>query len=293
MVKMKKYLKFIIYSIPNLIALIKYRPKIYTTKETLEEIIKNKKSISRFGDGEINLILGKENLSQKYNKELSLRLAKILKNINVNENNIVAIPYVWRGNFNEYTFSSIKFWSIYLLKNYKKIYSLLNLDYKYYDAQCTRVYINRKNKEDANKYFDLWKKIWDEKDVLIVEGEFSRMGIGNDLLSNAKTVRRILCPAKNSYNKYNEIKNAILKNHKNSLVLLLLGATATVLSYELSTEYKIQVIDLGNLDTEYEWSKRNVKEKVIISGKSTYECDIENNYDLDDEKYKNEIILKI
>ena len=43
--------------------------------------------------------------------------------------------------------------------------------------------------------------MWNNIDVLIVEGEHTRFGVGNDLLAIAKGVERIICPDKNAFNK--------------------------------------------------------------------------------------------
>ena len=51
------------------------------------------------------------------------------------------------------------------------------------------------------------KKIWDERDVLIIEGYFTRCGIGNDLFNNSKSIKRILCPPKNAFLVYEKIIN--------------------------------------------------------------------------------------
>ena len=53
--------------------------KILSSEDTLDEIIKNKKSISRFGDGEFNLILGKKIGFQEFNKTLTIKLKKVLR----------------------------------------------------------------------------------------------------------------------------------------------------------------------------------------------------------------------
>jgi hypothetical protein len=55
------------------------RLTIFSPEETLEEIIKNNKSISRFGDGELGFIFGNGIFFQKFNKNLSKRLYNILK----------------------------------------------------------------------------------------------------------------------------------------------------------------------------------------------------------------------
>jgi hypothetical protein len=52
--------------------------KIKSTEETLNEIIYNNKSISRFGDGEFLLTIGKNIPFQKYEKKIRDKLSEIL-----------------------------------------------------------------------------------------------------------------------------------------------------------------------------------------------------------------------
>ena len=52
---------------------------ILSEGETLDEIIKKNKSISRFGDGEFDLIFGKGIKLQKKNKILAKKLREVLK----------------------------------------------------------------------------------------------------------------------------------------------------------------------------------------------------------------------
>ena len=40
--------------------------------------------------------------------------------------------------------------------------------------------------------FDKLKLIWKNRDVVLIEGVYTRFGVGNDLLSGAKSVTRIL-----------------------------------------------------------------------------------------------------
>ena len=52
---------------------------IFSSEETLNEIIKKNRSISRFGDGELRLIFGKGIPFQTVNKVLIKKLKKVLK----------------------------------------------------------------------------------------------------------------------------------------------------------------------------------------------------------------------
>lgn len=290
--KLKKIFKYIYLLIKDYKYTKKNKIIIYNTQKTLEKLINENLSISRFGDGEIDFILGKGSPSQKYEKDLAEILRDILKRRKKSKNHVIAIPYVW-ATYSGYTLTSIKFWLVYLIINRKKIYNLLDLNYHYYDSQITRIYINRSKKEKSVEYFEMWKKLWNNKNVLVVEGEYSKLGTENDLLNNTKNIKRIICPSKNAFSCYEKIKIEILKNYKNTLVLLLLGPTATVLAWDLASE-GIQTIDLGNLDMEYEWLKTKVKKKTKIEGKYSYEVlEGENILEKKDEKYEKEIICKI
>ena len=119
--------------------------------------------------------------------------------------------------------------------------------------------------------FDNIKKIWDNKNVLIVEGRYTRFGVGNDLLENAKDVKRIIVPDKNAFEKYDEIIKAVRFYGKNKLILSIIGPTATVLSYDLARE-GYWIIDIGQLDTEYEWFIRGVDKRCSLKYKNVSEA---------------------
>ena len=116
-------------------------------------------------------------------------------------------------------------------------------------------------------------------------------------MDNAKSVSRILCPDKNSFSKYDEIISLAKEHGKDKLILIILGATATVMSYDLATE-GFWAVDIGQLDTEYEWFLRNVKEKCEIPGKTVSELSRYSEYVTDEndpaiKKYFGEIIVRI
>ena len=111
------------------------------------------------------------------------------------------------------------------------------------------------------------------------------------MFDNAKSCIRILGPALNAYDKYEEILEEVLKTDKDRLVLIAMGSTATILAYDLA-RLGYQAVDIGHIDIEYEWFLRGTEEKVKIEGK--YVCEVVggNNVPeyIDDEKYNGEII---
>ena len=151
-----------------------------------------------------------------------------------------------------------------------------------------------KDKTKVSKYIKKLKKLWDKKDIVIIEGEYTRFGIGNNLLNNAKSIKRIICPSENSFNVYDIILKESIKIDKKKLILIALGPTATVLTYDL---YKLgyQVIDVGHMDIEYEWYLRNTTKKIKINNKYVNEVNNgrKNITNIRDKNYLKQIITKI
>lgn len=139
--------------------------------------------------------------------------------------------------------------------------------------------------------FQNWKKVWDGRNVIIVEGAESKVGVQNDLFDNVASLHRILAPAINSYDRYNDILQCALNNAKdNDLFLIALGPSAGVLVYDLIIA-GYQAIDLGHLDLEYEWFLRGKGERVPVPYKYNNEFPgDERACSISDDLYESQII---
>lgn len=245
-------------------------PIILSADKLLENIISSHKSLVRFGDGEFEMIrMKKRPWFQTCNSELSKRLLEVLKsNYDFIE---VAIADNF-GNLEKYTEDAANAIRKYMSPERRtEITNLLDANRIYGDAYVTRPYIIYENKEYSSKIFGLFKKLWTGRNILMVEGRYTRMGIGNDLFENAESVRRIICPAKDAYNQYNHILHSVQKYaDKEDLILISLGPTATVLAFDLAIN-GFQAIDIGQLDNEYEWSLRKTETRVEIPNKMVAE----------------------
>ena len=141
----------------------------------------------------------------------------------------------------------------------------------YGNAHVSRCYIRYKDKSQCNEWFSRMMELWEGRDIVLVEGKLSRVGCGNNFLEQANSIKRILAPPRNAFDKYDEILSFISQNiSAEQLIILALGPTATVLAYELS-DLGYQALDLGHCDIEYEWFRKGVLEKTIIDGKYTNE----------------------
>jgi glycosyltransferase family protein len=264
------------------------KPIIKSTDETIDYIIKNRCSVSRFGDGEFAILQGKSILFQSYDLYLHNSYIEILQGKTTNH--IVAIPHSLNET-KKLKFNAAAYWELYFKNNYYYIYRYFNLQVCYYDSLITRFYMDNRDKTDCIKIIEKLQKIWDNQNILFVEGEHSRLGVGNDLFANSLSVKRILAPAKDAFAQYETIVTAV-KQHAapDDLILIALGPTATALAWDLS-KLGYWAIDIGHIDIEYEWMNMGATEKVAVKNKFVGDIvafDEDQNSDL--EAYKKSII---
>ncbi|WP_439883018.1 SP_1767 family glycosyltransferase [Pontibacter sp. MBLB2868] len=265
-------------------------PSVLSFETTIKKIVNDKCSVARFGDGEIKLIRGEDIEFQSASRELSLRLQEVLCSNKLGI--IICIPDVF-DSLSQYKYKAKYIWIKHLARYYEFWAMSLHSDTIYFNAFISRPYIVYKNGTLAEQRFDYIKSIWHGRDVVIIEGSKSRLGLGNDLFNNAKSISRILCPAINAYSRYNDILKESKKIGKEKLILIALGPTATILAYDLHRE-GCQAIDIGHIDIEYEWYKMKAKWAVNVPDKHTNEA-LDNNApeQVSDLKYNSQIIATI
>lgn len=268
------------------------RPVVRSVDETLEKL-REGCSMSRYGDGELNMMLGRNfSTFQRPDERLVRRLREIL--ISNIPKHMVCIPDVY-GDFSNKD-DSHKTWFRRHLSDggRERDYSIFDMDKEYYNAFITRPYKDYVDKQGAKERFLALRELWDGRDITIIEGQKTRFGVGNDLISNAKSCERILGPAVNAFDRYEELFAQAKKTGKNRLILIALGHTATVLAYDLARE-GYQALDIGHLDIEYEWFLRKADKKILIEGKYVNEVPLGRTAPehITDEKYNSEIIKTI
>ena len=252
------------------------KPYVKSIENTLRSLINGNASLCRFGDGEYRWILKTRIQSwfQDVNDKLTDRLTEIIES--KDDNILIAISDIF-GSLDDYLDVEKNYYREFLNTDglRGRLGKYIDCDREYYNAFVTRPYwhFSKEKRRDSYKYFDLWKELFRDKDVLIVEGEYVRMGAGNDLLSGCRSISRILCPYRNAFDYYDEILNTILSSSEDKpLILISLGPTATVLSYDLA-KLGYRALDIGQLDIEYEWFLRNANDRIRIEGKGVAESD--------------------
>lgn len=253
----------------NSTAVKKTRPEIVDAKSTVRILIHERKCLARFGDGEFELMFERLRANfQDVDSRLAGRLREVLGS---NEDNLLVAIADNYGSLEKYTDRAARDIRMYMTKEVRESHMrLLDLNRTYYDAYLSRPYMIYRDKTASKEKFDQVKALWKDEEVLIVEGEYTRFGVGNDLLDNAKRVERIIAPAKNAFDQYQKIKDRVCMHGKNKLILAILGPTATVLSYDLARE-GYWIIDIGQLDVEYGWFLLGVKERCALKYKRVSE----------------------
>lgn len=241
--------------------ILKNRIRVKSMDETIDELLSSEKSIVRFGDSDIVMMCGRETIVQEKAPELGDRIADILSC--KQENLLVGIPDIFDG-LEQYSEKSRRFWKNHLLI-FRKVYVRYCVpEHEYCNAFLSRMYYNFADKSMCGLWIGKLRRLWDGRDLVIVEGAGTHNGVGNDLLDNAGKTERIICPATNAFAVYEKIRRECLKADKGKLFLVSLGSTAKALVSDLVKE-GYRVIDIGNLDMEYEWFLRSAEKKEKLA----------------------------
>ena len=235
--------------------------QVYSIEETIEELIHTDKSMVRFGDGEITMIRGRSLKLQKVKPEIIEGLKRILGY--QYDGMVVTIPEIF-DDLSIYRKESRQFWRDHLLFSRKTYEKYCNKDKIYYNTSVSRFYYALADKSKCGQWIEGIRQIWKDKDVVVVEGERTHNGVGNNLLDTARSVKRIIGPASDAYEKLDEIIECCREYPKDRLFLVSLGVAAKFFTERMFLE-GYRVLDIGNLDMEYEWYLKNTEQKEQIS----------------------------
>lgn len=264
-------------------------PEIMGIDETLDAVIKGKLSVARFGDSEYLYMSGGGDGLQSSSKKLQQKLQEVMRNTDPRLLVCMVNYHDLSNRTLEGKLSAMKFHT----STYNAYRKYINFGYCYGNSNMTRFYINSKDKSLCADRFAKCKKIWDNREIIIFEGENTRFGYGNDLFDNAISIKRILCPSRMAFDYYDEILDKAKTMPKSSLLVFALGATATAIAGDLTAE-GYQCIDIGNLDVEYEWFRLGTNRKVALKNKQVSEVVGGTKVArLDDEEYLSQIIGRI
>lgn len=287
--KIGPYVAYMVYLFKVYVLVNRERPRVLSLGETLNIVKKENLSVIRFGDGEMSSIANHDLPFQKKDSRMAEKLLTVLKSNH--EGLLICIPGIFE-KLNHFTKTSFWFTLHHLFKYGHLWNEYLHHKKAYGDAFITRPYLTYKDKSACAQIFSKMISLWEDKEVVLIEGSKSRLGVGNDLFGKVKSLGRILCPPENAYSKYDQIKNEVLKVNKDKLILLSVGPTAKILAYDLFL-LGYRVLDIGHIDMEYEMFLR--KENGLVKVKYKYFNEIEEREpeECNSPEYLNQIIAKI
>lgn len=263
---------------------------VLSIDQSLDYLLEKAASVVRFGDGEMDLIAGRSIPYQDFDPELSARLREMMS-MKSDEHMMICLPDVFTG-LERYSIDAKNFWKAHLQHHLADYLEICRSTW-YGSTFISRPYIDLEDKTPSAGYFAKLKKLWQDKDLLIVEGLTSRSGVGNDLFDGARSIKRIICPSRNAYSKLEAIKQAVREHADNRLILTMLGPTAKVLVYDLVQE-GYRALDIGHIDSEYEWFQMGASHKIKLSHKHTAEHNFDQDIEFrDDQAYDSQIVANL
>ena len=235
------------------------KPLIFDPITSIEKILSDKISISRFGDGEFELLNNRPILFQDNSPLLAQRLKEIL--ISDDPSIGIGIPhYYWHSlsncndvvkNFTRKTISHVR----------KEYENDIVFNKQYFSTEFTQLYMTYHEGMDMNEYFEKIKEIWNGRDITIIQGEGITQNFKYDIFENALSKQYLLAPSKNAFNEYESLLQQSLTISKDRLVLIILGPTATVLAYDLA-KAGYTALDMGHTSKDYDFYKKGVNKTL-------------------------------
>jgi glycosyltransferase family protein len=195
----------------------------------------------------LNIIQGGNIHFQEYNAALRERLIQILQ-MPETPGIKVAIP-IMINSLDNLTEESRSFWTMNMQTG-RMHWHRLCAKKEFLDSTFTWTYLVTNDKKEGIDCLSLLPKVWDNQDVLLVEGG-GKMAVSLHFMNNARSIQRIICPSSNAFLRYDEILQCVKRHYSGQLVLLSLGPTASVLAYDLFLE-GIRAIDLGHINRCYQ-----------------------------------------
>ena len=246
-------------------------------------------SLARLGDGEFAAIVCQKRWNfQGVSELLSKRLQEVLASDE--EGLLIGLHRTFYSNLFDLPEDDADGVRAYMQPMVRQLHAqLLCRDRQYADALFHNI--------DSDVDIKELKQIWDGRDCVFIEGVHTCMGVGNDLFDNCGSIKRILCPAENAIDRYDEILAEAEKQPKDALMLIALGPTATVLAYDLYRS-GYQAIDIGHIDLIYEKYVRKADGLANVSIPYKY-CTMDERIsgriipDPEDPIYRSQIIAKI
>ena len=207
-----------------------------TFLNTVKYLSETGSSFTRFGDGEMQIMLRPEyNLAfQRNSPELAAHLREVAST--KVESLLVGFPHMFRDAN----------WSRVWTAMWRQFEPLIRGHKLFGDAHVTRPYFFGTTGAEGVK---AWRSVWENKSITVVTGKDSRFEFIPELFDSAGQTRIVESLPKDAYSDLPRLVQE-LTTDKSDLILVALGPAGTVLTYELARMGR-RAIDVGHINASY------------------------------------------
>lgn len=230
--------------------------KILNSEETIDKLMTDPKSFYRYGDGEIEIMLGGAAGTQSYDPDLARLLREALADASIDAYIGIGYDYFCFDIWNNTEFSN----RFYLEKGdkYREFYiQNCNEQITYIDTGFSQRYFNL-NKEELENWFNKLKSLFKKKRITLFMGEAAYNNLDYYVFEDAEAIEFIPCKSKDAFLDYDKILTLARSRPKNEIICLAIGATAKVVAYTLTKEGYL-CYDIGHMPKDYDSYRKGIE----------------------------------
>lgn len=225
-------------------------------RETLQHLIHTEASFTRFGDGEFRLMLRPDYKLrfQQNSPTLAEALRLAMTTTTASEKLLVGFPRLYRD----------RHWSGVWLDIWLSLEPLLSRDYRYGNSHVSRPIFFQVLGEEG---VELWRQVWDGRDIRIITGKGSRFDAIPELFSGVSSTRYLWSTPTDAFTDLPRLMDEVGEPVEGELQLVSLGPAGTVLTAELAARGH-RALDIGHISDSYRnvyhgaaWPERLAVEK--------------------------------
>lgn len=230
-------------------------PNILDANATVDLLLNKPKSFIRFGDGELDIMMGKSIAFQEYDEEL----AKIMYDVLVGSQDNLYVGLMYHYFHSTYDMVSYcrDFYLADIDKYRKFIIQKCNKKRTYISAGFNQMYISM-NYFDYDSYFEKIRNLFKDKDIVLFVGQGIMDSFEYDVFGKARNVEYVFGPSKNAFSQYENILSKARQFSTDKLLCFILGPTSKALITTLANEGYI-AWDIGHLAKDYNSYMSNVQ----------------------------------
>lgn len=218
--------------------------------DTIQMLTNYPRSFTRFGDGEIHIIQGKDQPFQKYDAKLAQKMIEVLSK--KREDVYVGLNSAYFESPQIYAERNRRFYRINATVYRRFFTEYCDPSNIYLDASCFGAYYRYDDSFDYVAHYSRIKALFANRKIAIVSGEGVFEKLKFDIFEDAKEKIIVHGPRIHAFSEYENIINKIEQNvPKDYLICLILGQTATVLVSDL-TDMGYMAWDVGHVAKDYD-----------------------------------------